>query len=84
MFVVKEVPVFNFILLIFASIVLRKEHVQPLLTLETVGFPECLLVLDSSCVHTSKVSMPHIARPAVFVDRFLWDYNGKPLFKDRY
>ena len=37
-----------------------------------------------SCVPTSKVSVPHFARLAVFVDRFLWDYNGKPLFKDRH
>ena len=37
-----------------------------------------------SCVLTSKVSVPHFARLAVFVDRFLWDYNGKPLFKDRH
>ena len=28
--------------------------------------------------------MPHFARLAVFVNRFLWDYNGKPLFKDRH
>ena len=28
--------------------------------------------------------MPHFARLAVFVDRFLWDYNTKPLFKDRH
>ena len=37
-----------------------------------------------SCVPTNKVSAPHFARLAVFVDRFLWDYNGKPLFKDRH
>ena len=37
-----------------------------------------------SCVPTSKVYVPHFARLAVFVDRFLWDYNGKPLFKDRH
>ena len=47
MFVVKQVPVCNFILLIFACVVLRKMHVQSLCTLETVGFPECLLFLDS-------------------------------------
>ena len=47
MFVVKQVPVCNFILLIFASVVLRKVHVHSLFTLETVGFPECLLFLDS-------------------------------------
>ena len=34
-------------LFIFACIVLRKLHVHSLFTLETVGFPECLLVLDS-------------------------------------
>ena len=45
--VVKQVPVCNFILLIFAGVVLRKVHVHSLFTLETVGFPECLLVLDS-------------------------------------
>ena len=43
MFVVKQVPVCNFILLIFACVVLRKA----LFTLETVGYPECLLVLDA-------------------------------------
>ena len=37
-----------------------------------------------SCVPTGKVSVPHFARLAVFVDRFLCDYNGKPLFKDRH
>ena len=47
MFVVKQVPVCNFILLIFACVVLRKMHVHSLFTLETVGFPECLLFLDS-------------------------------------
>ena len=47
MFIVKQVPVCNFILLIFACIVLRKVHVHSLFTLETVGFPECLLFLDS-------------------------------------
>ena len=26
--------------------------------------------------------MSHVACPAVFVVRFLWEYNGKPLFKD--
>ena len=43
MFVVKQVPVCDFILLIFAC----KVHVHSLFTLETVGFPECLLFLDS-------------------------------------
>ena len=38
MFVVKHVPVCNFILLIFACVVLRKVHVHSLFTLETVGF----------------------------------------------
>ena len=38
MFVVKRVPVCNFILLIFACVVLRKLHVHSLFTLETVGF----------------------------------------------
>ena len=47
MFVVKQVPVCNFILLIFARVVLRKVHVHSLLTLETVGFPACLLFLVS-------------------------------------
>ena len=47
MFVVKQEPVCNFILLIFACVVLRKMHVHSLFTLETVGFPECLLFLDS-------------------------------------
>ena len=42
------------------------------------------LTIDLSCVPTSKVSVPHFARLAVFIDRFLWDYNGKPLFKDRH
>ena len=32
---------------IFACVVLRKVHVHSLFTLETVGFPECLLFLDS-------------------------------------
>ena len=45
MFVVKQVPVCNFILLIFACVVLRKAQVHSLFTLET--FPECLLFLDS-------------------------------------
>ena len=35
-----------------------------------------------SCVYTGKVSVSHLARLAVFVARFLWDYNGKSLFKD--
>ena len=47
MFVVKQVPVCNFILLILACVVLRKMQVHSLFTLETVGFPECLLYLDS-------------------------------------
>ena len=47
MFVVKQVAVCNFILLIFVCVVLRKVHVHSLLTLETLGFPECLLFLDS-------------------------------------
>ena len=47
MFVVKQVPVCNFILLIFACVVLRKVYVHSLFALETVGFPECLLFLDS-------------------------------------
>ena len=37
----------NFILLIFACVVLRKVHVHSLFTLDTVGFPECLLFLDT-------------------------------------
>ena len=45
--VVKQVSVCNFIVLIFACVVLRKVHVHSLFTLETVGFPECLLLLDS-------------------------------------
>ena len=44
MFVVKQLPVCNSILLIFACVVLRKVHVH---SLKTVGFPECLLFLDS-------------------------------------
>ena len=48
MFVVKQVPVCNFILLIIACVVLRKVHVHSLFTLETVGFPEYLLFLDSN------------------------------------
>ena len=47
MFVVKQVPVCNFILSIFACVVLRKVHVHSLFTLKTMGFPECLLLLDS-------------------------------------
>ena len=47
MFVVKQVPLCNFILLVFACVVLRKVHVHSLFTLETVSFPECLLFLDS-------------------------------------
>ena len=47
MLVVKQVPVCNFILLIFAvCVVLRKVHVHSLFTLETVGVRECLLFLD--------------------------------------
>ena len=48
MFVIKQVPVCNFILLIFACVVFRKVHVHSLFTLETVGFLECLLFLDSN------------------------------------
>ena len=48
MFVFKQVPVCSFILLIFACVVLRKVHVHSLFTLETVGFPECLLFLDQT------------------------------------
>ena len=47
MFVAKQLPVCNFILLIFACVVLKKMHMHSLFTLETVGFPECLLFLDS-------------------------------------
>ena len=47
MFAVKQVPVCNFILFIFACAVLRKVHAHKLFTLETVGFPERLLLLDS-------------------------------------
>ena len=47
MFVVKQVPVCNFNLLIFACIVLRKVHVHSLFTLETVDFPEGLLFFNS-------------------------------------
>ena len=47
MFVIKQVPVCNFILLIFAYVVLKKVHLHALFTLETVGFPEFLLFLDS-------------------------------------
>ena len=47
MFVVKQLPVCNFILLILACVVLRKVHVHSFFTLETVGFPECFLFLDS-------------------------------------
>ena len=47
MFVVKQVLACNFILLIFAKVVLRNVHVHSLFTLETVGFPECLLFLNS-------------------------------------
>ena len=46
MFVLKQVPVYNFILLKFACVVLRKVHVQSLFTLETV-VPESILYLDS-------------------------------------
>ena len=41
------VPVCTFILLIFVCVVLRKVHVHSLFTLGTLGFPECLLFLDS-------------------------------------
>ena len=44
---VEYVPVCNLILMIFSCVVLRKLHVHLLFTLETVGFPECLLFLDS-------------------------------------
>ena len=47
MFVVKQVPVCNFILLIFACVVLGKVYVYSLFTLKTVGFPETLVFLDS-------------------------------------
>ena len=47
MFVDKQVPVCNFILLIFACVAWRNVHVPSLFTLETVGFPECLLFLDT-------------------------------------
>ena len=47
MFVVKQVPVWNFILLIFACVVFRKVHVHLLFTLETVGFLSVFLFLDS-------------------------------------
>ena len=43
MFVVKQVPVCNFILLIFACVVLRKVHVHSLFKLDIVGYLECLL-----------------------------------------
>ena len=46
MSVVKQMPVYNFILLKFSCVVLRIVHVHSLLTLETVGFAECLLFLD--------------------------------------
>ena len=49
MFVVKQVPVCNFILLTFACVVLRKAREHSFFTLETVGFPEYVFVcfLDS-------------------------------------
>ena len=47
MFDDKQMPVFNFILLIFACIVFRRVHMHSLYTLETVFFSECLLYLDS-------------------------------------
>ena len=43
MFVVKQVLVCNFILLMFVCVVLRKVHVHSLFTLEIVDFPECLV-----------------------------------------
>ena len=43
MSVVKQAPLFNFNLLIFAYVALGKVHVQSLFTLETVGFPEYFL-----------------------------------------
>ena len=36
-----------FVLLVFACVVLRKVHAHSLFKLETVGFPDCLLFLDS-------------------------------------
>ena len=48
MFVIKQVPVCNFILLIFACVVLRKVQVHSLFMLDTGGFPECLLFLDAA------------------------------------
>ena len=45
MSVVKQVSVCNFILLIFAFVVLRKVHVHSLVTLKRRGH-ECLLLLD--------------------------------------
>ena len=47
MFVVKQMPVWTFISLIFVCVVLRKVHVHSLFTLKTVCFPKCLLFLDS-------------------------------------
>ena len=43
---IKQVPVYNFISLIFACVVLRKVRGHSLFTFETLGFPECLLFLD--------------------------------------
>ena len=48
MFVVKQMPVCNFILLIFSCVVLRKVHVHSLLRWKQWVFPECLLFLDST------------------------------------
>ena len=59
MFVVKQVPVCNFILLIFACVVLRKVHVQSWFTLETVG----LLFLDSD-KHLNQCRLPAKNDPA--------------------
>ena len=60
-------------------------HVHTIIHLQrNLRLSHVLVVSILSCVPTSKVSLPHFARLAVFVDRFLWDYNGKPLFKDRH
>ena len=47
----------NFILLVIACVVLRNVHVHSLFTLETVGFPECLLFLDSDKQLNQKCSL---------------------------
>ena len=46
MFVVKQVPVCNFILLIFACVVLRKVHVHSLF-IGNSGFSRVFAILDS-------------------------------------